>query len=240
MNLVSLQLYTSEDFNKNLANLKSQIKNIPENSIILAPELALNGYAYDRLEEAVEITNKAIDILKNLSKNKIISLTMTTKQKDDKNYLNTLFIFNNGKIIHTQSKNRLFVLNDERKYFTPGDEKDIKIIEIGGLKIAALICFELRFIELWQKLQGADIILVPAMWGKLRKSNYETLSRALAVANQCFVIASDSANDEMAKSSAIINPFGDVTMDDNKEIIKLQSDLKDIKKMRRYLPVGIK
>jgi len=109
-----------------------------------------------------------------------------------------------NKIIHTQSKAELFVLNDERKYFLAGDEKDIKIIEIDGLKIASLICFELRFIRLWEKLKGADIIFIPAMWGILRKEHLETLSKALAIANQCFVIVSNSANDNMAKSSCKI------------------------------------
>jgi predicted amidohydrolase len=238
MNLISLQLKTSEDFDKNLKKLIKKIKNSPDGSIILAPELYLNGYAYDRFEEAVEITNKAIPLLKDLSENKIISLTMTTK--DDKKYKNTLFIFHKNKIIHTQSKNRLFVLNDERVHFSQGDEEDIRIIDIDGLKVGALICFELRFIELWERLKGCDIILIPAMWGKLRQQNYETLSRALAVANQCYVIACDSANEDMAKSSAIITPFGEVTIDNRKDVISLDTDLKDIKKMRRYLPIGIK
>ena len=238
MELISLQPATTENFDKNLGKLLKHIKNSSKNSIILAPELFLNGYAYDKLDKAVEITKKALPLIKELSKEKIISLTMTEKKRDK--YLNTLFIFHNGKIIHTQSKNRLFVLNDERKYFTPGREEDIKIIEINGLKIAALICFELRFTELWQKIRGADIILIPAMWGKLRKENFETLSRALAIANQCYVIASDSANKDMARSSAVISPFGTVTKDDRKERIVVETDMKEIKKMRRYLPVGIK
>ena len=176
-------------------------------------------------------------MLKKLSKNKTISLTLTTKK--DKKYYNTLHIFHKGKIAHTQSKNKLFVLNDEIKNFTAGDENDIKIIDIDGIKIAAVICFELRFIDFWKKMQGADIILIPSMWGKPRKQNFETLTRAIAVANQCFVIATNSANEDMAKSSAIITPFGEVTLDDNKKLISLKANFKDIKKMRRYMRVGI-
>lgn len=237
MNLISLQLKTSKKFEKNLSKLVKYIESSPKNSFILAPELYLTGYSYDKLEEAVIITNKAIKVLKFLSHEKIIALTMTTKQ--DNNYFNTLHIFHKGKIVHTQSKAKLFVLNDEKKYFTAGKEKDIKIIKIDGLKIATLICFELRYIELWKKLQGADIILVPAMWGKIRKENYETLTKALAVANQCYVIASDSSNNEMAKSSAIISPFGKVVKNDNKKVISSEYDNKEIKKMRRYLNIGI-
>ncbi|MEA3498503.1 MAG: carbon-nitrogen hydrolase family protein [Campylobacterota bacterium] len=237
MNLISLQLTTSDDFESNLSKLIELIYIQPTNSFIVAPELCLNGYAYDRLEDAVSITNKALIELERVSIDKTISLTMTTK--DGENYLNTLFIFHEGKIVHTQSKNKLFVLNDERVYFTAGNEDDIKIVKVGDLKVACLICFELRFIDLWKKIQGADLVIIPSMWGSLRKQNFETLTRALAVMNQCFVIASDSANDDMAKSSGIISPFGDEYRDDSKEVLTKELDLKEIKKMRRYMQVGI-
>ena len=238
MKLVSLQFKTISNFQDNLDALVALINKSPNNSLIVAPELCLNGYAYDRLEEAVKISNKAIDIFKELSKYKIISLTLTQKQGDK--YINTLYIFNKGNIIHTQSKYELFVMNDERKHFMAGKKEDIKIIDIDGIKVACLICFELRFIDLWQKIRGADIILIPAMWGKLRKDNLEALTKALAIANQCFVIVSNSANDEMAKSSAIISPFGNVFLDDNSKLLIQDIDLNEIKKMRRYLPIGIK
>lgn len=238
MNLITLQLKTSKNFNKNLSKLIKNIEKAPIDSIILAPELYLTSYSYDRLEEASNLTKKAINILKFLSHKKILAITMTTK-KDEKFY-NTLHIFYNGMIVHTQSKAKLFVLDDERKYFTKGDEKDIKIITLNGIKIASLICFELRFIDLIKKVQGADIILIPAMWGKLRKDNFKTLSKALAITNQCYVMASNSANSNMAKSSAIISPFGHVEKDDKKNMIQVEYDKNEIKKMRRYLNTGIK
>jgi len=238
MTLISLQLKTANKFNKNLKRLTKKIKESPEKSIILAPELILSAYSYDKLDDAVKFTKKSIKILKSLSKTKTIIITMITKKRDK--YYNTLHIFHNNKIVHTQSKAILFVLDDERKYFTAGDIKDIKIIDINGIKIAALICFELRFVELWKQIQGADVVLVPAMWGKLRKEHYETLTKALAITNQCYVIASDSANENMAKSSAIISPFGDVVKDDNKKIISSIYNKREIKKMRRYISVGIK
>ncbi|MGB5867907.1 MAG: carbon-nitrogen hydrolase family protein [Arcobacteraceae bacterium] len=238
MNLIALQLKTSNNFEKNLHKLEKYVANSDKNSFILFPELFLTGYAYDRLDAAVAMTEKAMKLLKIFSKNKTIAITMTTKKNGC--YYNTLHIFHQGKIVHKQSKAKLFVLDYERKYFTAGRDEDIKIIEIDGIKVATLICFELRFIDLWKKVQGADIILVPAMWGKLRKENYETLTQALAVTNQCYVMASDSSNENMAKSSAIISPFGKVTKDDEKKLISLEFDKKEIKTMRKYLNTGIK
>ena len=235
MRLVSLQLKTKKDFNKNLSNLIKQIKKTKKGSFILAPELVLTGYSYDKMDKAVQLTNKAIKHLKKLSTNKTIALTMITKKSN--NYFNTLFVFHQNKIIHTQSKVQLFVLNDEKKYFTSGDVDDIRIFQVGDLKVASLICFELRFIDLWKKIDTADLILIPAMWGKPRKENFQILTRALAVMNQCFVLASNSANSDMAKSSSIITPFGKYFEDDTKKLIQQKVDLREIKKMRRYMRV---
>ncbi len=237
MNLVALQLKTTDNFEENLQNLVIHIKNSPQNSIILAPELCLTGYAFKNLQDAVNITNHVIPILQKLSMEKVISLTMTTKKNEK--YFNTLFIFYKGKTLHTQSKYKLFQLGDEEKNFTSGLQDDIKIIEIDNLKIGCLICFELRFTTLWEQLQGADIILVPAMWGKMRKVHYETLTKALAITNQCYVIASDSANDDMSKGSGIITPFGDELRDDTSDFITQEFDITLIKKMRRYINIGI-
>ncbi len=180
---------------------------------------------------------KAIEEIKKLSTNKIIALTFITKK--DENFYNTLNIFHNQKIIHAQSKFKLFPLGDELTHFKPGNLEDIKIININGLKIATLICFELRFPELWLKIKGADIILNPAMWGIKRKDHYESISKALALVNQCFVIASNSADDNMAKGSAIITPFGNIIKNDQENIIKATFDKQELIKTRKYIDIGL-
>jgi predicted amidohydrolase len=57
--------------------------------------------------------------------------------------------------------------------------------------------------------------------------------------NQSFVVVCNSANDDMASSSAIISPWGDVVMDDDAESISQTIDLKDIKRTRRLIPMQI-
>lgn len=237
MKLIALQIKTSNNFQENLNNLKELINSCENNSLILAPELALSGFSYDRMEEASNFSLKAIDEINELSIDKIIALTFITKK--DGNFYNTLYIFHNQKIIHTQAKYKLFPLGDELEYFSSGNIEDIKIIEINGLKIATLICFELRFPELWEKIKGADIILNPAMWGLKRKDHYESISKALALVNQCFVIACNSADDNMAKGSAIISPFGNVIKDDLKTKIESKFDFEEIKKVRKYINIGL-
>jgi predicted amidohydrolase len=237
MKLIALQVKTNENFEENLIHLKKLICDCEENSIILAPEIALTGFCYDRMEEASIFAIKAIKEIQELSNNKTIALTFITKKNNK--YFNTLHVFKNKKILHTQSKSQLFPLGNELEHFSAGNPDDIKIIDIDGVKVATLICFELRFPKLWEKIKGADIILNPAMWGLKRKDHYETISKSLALVNQCFLIASNSADENMAKGSAIISPFGNVTKNDSSEIISCKFDIDEIKKVRKYINIGL-
>jgi omega-amidase len=238
MTLVSLSFVSTNSFKENLQILNTLIVKCKEKSLILAPEVCISGFCYDRFDEAAMYSNIVIQKLKEVSTNKTIALTLIVKYNNE--YFNELHIFHNNELYYQQKKAKLFALGDEHKYFTSGSINDINIIEIDGIKIATLICFELRFIELWQKLKGVDVILVPAMWGKLRTHNFKTLTNALAISNQCYVVASNSLNADMAANSAIINPFGIEVINDNNEILTLNYDEKEIQKMRRYINIGIK
>ena len=236
--LVALQFnYENRSLEDNFKTLKRLIDKTPTQSIVLAPELCLSGYKYDLLKESAEFSKKILPELENLSTSKTIALTLI--EEIDGKYFNNLKVFHNKKLIQTRAKARLFPLGNEQIHFSSGVDKDIETIEIDGIKIATLICFELRFTELWQKTLGADIIFIPSFWGKLRKSHLKTLCEALAIANQAFVIVANSSDDDMASSSAIITPFGNVYRDDSAFIIKHEVDLNEIKKMRRYINIGL-
>ncbi|SFV70660.1 Aliphatic amidase AmiE [hydrothermal vent metagenome] len=114
-------------------------------------------------------------------------------------------------------------------------KEDIVKFSIDGISYGILICFELRFKELWKQLEGADIILIPARWGKPRKRHLEILSQALAIMNQTFVIVSNSADDDMASSSTIISPWGETYLNDNLECLEQKLNFKEIRKSRRMI-----
>jgi len=233
----AIQMATSENFDENIAHLLEIISNLPKHSIIVTPEVCLTGFAYDRMNEAYEANQYGLEQIKKISNDKII--TLTTIAKDGEEFVNRTDVIYNGEIIHTQKKSKLFPLGNEHKHFKAGSEEEIKIFECEGIKIAILVCFELRFTELWLKLRGADIILNPSLWGKPRKQHYEILTKALAITNQCYVVAADSANKDMAKSSAIIDPNGKAISDDYAEVIEGTFDKKEIKRIRKYINMDV-
>ena len=232
-----LQLKSSSSYKKNLEQLLDYIRENQNRDLIMAPEVYLTAYDYDNFEEAVAFYDTAIEAILPLVSMQILVFTIIRKESN--RVVNQAVVIHNHKVVYKQNKYKLFRIGDEHRYFEAGEIEEIKHFEIGGVSFALIICFELRFKELWRRLEGVDIVLIPAMWGKPRKRHLEVLSQALAVMNQSFVVVCNSANDDMASSSAIISPWGDVVMDDDAKSISHTIDLKDIKRTRRLIPMQI-
>lgn len=230
---IALQLDNQVPYEKNLDKLLGYIDSFPNHQLIVAPEVCLTDYDYDNIDKAVEFSESALEILTKRVDEQIVVLSVLSR--GDNGYTNDAVVIHKHRIVHRQSKHKLFLLGEEDKHLKAGGSESIKLFEIDGVRYGLLICFEVRFKELWQRLEGADVILMPSQWGMARKRHLEILPQALAVMNQCYVIVANSAKETMASSSAIYSPNGGVVMDDMRGAIEGEIDFSFIKKMRRYL-----
>ena len=223
MKITIIQFKPTKDYQQNLDKLVKYIQN-STSKLIIAPEVCITDFDYQNWLEANEFANTIKETILELSKNKIIVLTLIEEDK------NRAYVFYNQKVVYVREKIKLF--GYEKKYFKVG-KSEPEIFEIDGIKFAILICFEIRFIEYWQKLKGVDVILIPAMWGVERKNHLLTLSNALALSLQSYVVVSDG----LAFASGVISPWGEEERNNNKEILNTSIDLNYIKKIRKRLPI---
>lgn len=235
--LCSLRFKTDPLYEKNLSTLLELIDRSPKDAVVVAPEVCLSGFDYDRFEAAAAFSEEALKTLLSHTKERIVILTVIEKRGGA--FYNVVKVLYGGSVVHEQKKAKLFALGEEHLYFTAGDEEEISVFEVDGIKLGVLICFELRFKRLWQQLEGAEIIAVPSQWGRIRSSHFVTLTNALAVMNQCYVVASDAANEETSGESGIISPFGEALRNGNALCLVGSYKEKEVRKMRRYLDVGI-
>ncbi len=235
--IISLCFETDPDFTKNLDRLITLIDQSPEDAIIVAPEVCLSGFAYERFEEAAAFTAIALERLSRHLENRLLIFTAITKEGND--FYNIAYVLHQSQILYRQAKAKLFLLGAEHEHFSAGEERNIAPFVFDGITIGILICFELRFKHLWQQLEGCDIIAVPAQWGKLRSDHFVTLTNALAVMNQCYVVASDAANNDTSGMSGIITPFGGEIRNSGFESLTSHYEARTVESMRRYLNVGI-
>ena len=233
MSVAALQLPSEKRYQTNLDKLLHYIHLNRDKEIIVAPEVFLTAYDYEHLATAAKFSAMALKLLKKEIDEQILVITLLIQEEDE--FYNQAVVIHKHKVVHQQEKVKLFKLGDEDLYLSAGKKKRIKPFEIDGVKYALLICFELRFKDLWKQIEGADVVFVPARWGLPRKKHLEILSQALAVMNQCYVIVSNSSDPDMASSSAVISPNGDVIMDDTLDAIEGTVDFREIKKMRRYI-----
>jgi predicted amidohydrolase len=235
--LCSLLFETTKEYGNNLKTLLELIDKTPKKSLIVAPEVCLTGFDYQNYEKALEFSHVASEALKKASKDKIVILTMLQKRGDE--VFNFAKIFHNGEIVYERAKAKLFRFGDEHKYMSEGRDEDVSIVEIEGIKIGILICFELRFKDFWQKLEGCDVIAIPSWWGALRDEHFRVLTQSLAIINQCYIVASDSQNEECTKLSGIIRPHGEDERNRDRACLEMEYNKKEILSMRRYMDVGI-
>ncbi len=237
-NLCSLSFLTTSNYSENLETLLTLVNATEDNSIVVAPEVCLTAYDYDNFEAVLDFAPDAIEQIKKASKNKTVILTIIERRGEE--VFNLVKVFYNEEVVYERPKVRLFRFGDEHDYMQEGSDDTIKIIEVNGVKIALFICFELRFKELWQMSEGADVIAVPSYWGVLRTEHFKTITQTLAIINQCYVVASDSANEDCTKMSGIITPQGEVRRNGEMSTLEVPFSKKEISLMRRYMDVGIK
>jgi predicted amidohydrolase len=128
----------------------------------------------------------------------------------------------------------------------PGDETVVSECA-DGTPVGMTICYDLRFPELYRTLaiRGARIITVPAAFTlPTTRDHWETLVRARAIENQCFIVAPNQIGEHpgglrSGGRSLIVDPWGLVLAGapDTETAIVAELDLDRIDDVRRRMPV---
>ena len=113
-------------------------------------------------------------------------------------------------------------------------------------KIGLSICYDLRFPNLFRKLakKGAHIILVPSAFTvPTGRDHWETLVKARAIENCCFIIATNMCghhhtNRKTYGHSLLINPWGKIINKTfkNPNILNTKINLDEVQIARKKIP----
>jgi len=143
-------------------NLSTMLAMFPENAdIIVYPELATTGYNFSSAEElepyAETANGKCAQALIARAKEKNCHIIYGFAEKLNGNIYNSASIIGPESVIYTYRKMHLF--DNEFNLFTPGFE-GFKVIEIAGIKVGLMICFDWIFPESARtlSLMGAELI----------------------------------------------------------------------------------
>lgn len=214
--------------------------------VIVLPETWNIGFFPENHDELADSEGECtIDLLGRLAEKfgvNIIGGSVVNKMRG--RIYNTSYSFDRqGKVIATYNKIHLFSPSHEDKHFEHG--KELCTLELDGVKVGVIICYDLRFPELARSLalQGIQILFVPAEWPHPRSHHWRTLAMARAIENQMFVVAVNgvgkAGETQYCGNSLIVDPWGEIIADAGEEeiIITGDIDLSIIKDIRERINV---
>ena len=133
----------------------------------------------------------------------------------------------------------------ESRSYEAGNE--IVAVDTAMGRLGLSVCYDLRFPELYRELfsRQADLVTVPAAFTKVTgEAHWETLLRARAIENQCYVIAAGQGGKHNEKRetwghSMIIDPWGTVLdeIDQGEGFAIAEIDLEFVASVRKRMPI---
>ena len=213
--------------------------------LIVLPEMWPSGFRVIQGDELLVETKKVLNELSIYARKRGCYIVGSQLTKSKKGFCNTASIMDpKGKIIAQYDKVHLFKIGGESKKFVPGLKTVVAKTKLGKMGLA--ICYDIRFPEFIRKevLQGAEILVIPSAWPKVRIEHYRTLLIARAIENQCFVISSNKVGKnaegiEYGGHSVVIGPWGEVygELKNKTGILEVEIDLGRVKEIRKKFPV---
>ena len=182
----------------------------------------------------------------------IVGGSIPLKAADASKVTNTCLVFGpDGQVVARYDKMHLFDVSvdeehafQESSYVEPG--KRIVTASLLGRTVGLSICYDLRFPELYraQALAGAEMLFVPSAFTvPTGKVHWETLLRARAIENQCYVVAPAQFGRHNARRASfghtmVVDPWGQIVgqCPEKDTALVCDVDFEFLKSVRNRLP----
>ncbi len=124
------------------------------------------------------------------------------------------FVRPDGSYEH-YDKRHLFGYGGEGERFLAGDRR--VIVEWRGVRFLLAVCYDLRFPVWLRNRDDYDAIIFVANWPDVRRFAWDTLTRARAIEDTCYVLAANRVGSDPACTydggTAFIGPYGETLAD---------------------------
>jgi predicted amidohydrolase len=222
--LIQAELFW-EDKKANLEMFGQKIRSITEKThLVILPEMFNTGFSMNAENLAESMEGETVEWMREIAINKKIIVAGSLIIKENDEYFNRLVWMLPTGQYGTYDKRHLFAFAGEDKRFTAGKKR--MIASVNGWKINLQVCYDLRF-PAWARQRSSefpeyDIILYVANWPERRIQAWNTLLKARAIENQCYVVGvnrvGEDGNGHMySGESQVIDPLGEVLYQKNKE-----------------------
>jgi omega-amidase len=186
---------------------------LPPGSLLLLPELGDTGFSF-ALERITGLDGVAW--AQGLARTRGVHVQFGHAERgpDGLGRNRATLISSSGDALASYDKVHPFSFAGEDRIYRGGDR--IVLARVGGFTVCPLVCYDLRFPELWRlaTLAGAEVFTIGASWPAKRAGHWRSLLVARAIENQAFVVACNRVgrdpSNQYAGGSMIVDPAGEV------------------------------
>jgi len=155
---------------------------------------------------------------------------------------NRLFFMRPDGTFDYYDKRHLFSYAGETKAYVAGERR--VVTEWRGFRFLLQVCYDLRFPVFSRNAGDYDAIIYVANWPTRRREVWQTLLKARALENQCFVVGVNRVGSdpscEYQGDSVVINAYGHTIASCNpgmQEIAVATLDMQELQRFREKFPV---
>lgn len=222
-----------EDKHSNFVTVEEFVRQAAVNDaeFIIFPEMTCTGFTMNS-EKLAEKNDETVQFMKKISKQYHIKICFGQPvSRSGKTYNNLMIIDGEKELL---SYDKMHLIGEENNHYVHGDT--ISSCVISQMTFSALICYDLRFPEIFQYASlHSDIIIVIASWPAIRDDHWLTLLKARAIENQCYIIGVNRVGKDREHSylghSVVYNSYGEMisSLSEEEENIYIEICKDDIK-----------
>ncbi|MFI3288591.1 MAG: nitrilase-related carbon-nitrogen hydrolase [Rikenellaceae bacterium] len=129
--------------------------------------------------------NETLEWMVSMAKRYGVALAGSVAVEETRSYYNRLYVVGKDGPYKKYDKRHLFTFAGEQNGYRAGEER--VVVEIEGVRILLLICYDIRF-PVWIRNRGDyDMILCVANWPNSRRAAWDILLKARAIENLSYV-----------------------------------------------------
>ncbi len=234
-----------EDKQENLRRLRLNLEKLQgETHLAILPETFDTGFSMNTARLAEPTGGPTIGLLQQYASKYDIALAGSTIVCHEGGFRNRFFFLTPGGEATYYDKRHLFRMGNENLHFSAGTERPI--IHYREFRILPQVCYDLRF-PVWSRNVGCeyDILIYAACWPASRRLVWDTLLRARALENQCYVcgvnrVGTDGNGVHYDGGSVVYSPKGErlaSVADDHEGMATVRIDLESLHTFRQHFPV---
>lgn len=239
-------IWSSPEANHNHASML--MRAMERGDIYILPEMYSTGFAISPegiAENIINGTCSSLEWMKDMARELDAAVAGSIAVRDsDGRYYNRFCFARPDGVCTFYDKRHLFTYGGENKQYSSGNGR--MVAEFRGVRFLLQICYDLRFpVFARNKMEEPyDAIIYVANWPTSRIGAWQTLLKARAIENQCYVCAVNRVGEDTASKYSggtfVIDSYGNVMAQcpmGEEGVLSSELDIDALMSFRKKFPV---